>query len=101
MFFGEQRLDNAEAETLLAKCIRSSLHEAVHFGVTEIVFPAISCGVYGCYVPVFARIARQVLEEQPLWGNIEEVRFVLFTETELEEFKLGWAGFTEGEESEG
>jgi len=78
----------AEAEVVLASCVRSCLQEALKVGASSVVFPAISCGHYGCSPRTFAGVARKVLGEKK-WG-IEEIDFVLYFQEEFELFEEGW-----------
>lgn len=63
---------------LLAAAFRASLQLAVEHSLRSVAFPAISCGVYGYPLDEAAAVSRAVVEEQP-W-NLEEIRFVLFSE---------------------
>ncbi len=82
----------------LASCYRKTLDLARRNGLRTIAFPAISCGVYGYPIREASRIALETtaeyLREHP---EIEEVRFVLFSEGDLdvyrralEELKARW-----------
>ena len=79
--------DQGETE-LLASCHRRALEVAVELGSRTVAFPAISTGVYGYPVEKAARVAiettREQLETHP---EIEEVRFVLFSDEHLEAFQ--------------
>jgi O-acetyl-ADP-ribose deacetylase (regulator of RNase III) len=70
--------DEGEPE-LLASCYRESFRLAAENGVTSIVFPAISCGIYGYPVDAATEIAvretRAALERTP---QIERVVFACF-----------------------
>ncbi len=74
--------DRGERE-LLAKAYRNSLVAARQKGIRSVAFPSISTGAYRFPIEEAARIAlgtvREFLEEHPL----AEVRFVLFSETDL------------------
>jgi O-acetyl-ADP-ribose deacetylase len=76
-----------EAE-LLASCHRRSLEVAAELPCRTVAFPAISTGVYRFPVEQAARIAlgatREALEQLP---QIEEVRFVLFSDEHLQAFQ--------------
>lgn len=67
---------------LLERCHRRSIELAREKGLKSMAFPAISCGVYGYPPKAAARVAvgavQAALEEDP--GDIELVRFVLFTD---------------------
>ena len=72
-----------EAE-LLAGCYRRSLEIATQKKLKSIAFPAISCGVYGYPIQEACRIAiRTVTEYCQAHPEIEEVRFVLFSDKDL------------------
>ena len=79
--------DQGEAE-LLASCHRRSLEVAAELGSRTVAFPAISTGVYGYPVEQAARVAleatRDGLAKHP---QIEEVRFVLFSDEHLQAFQ--------------
>ena len=81
--------DGAHGEPeLLASCYRRSLEVACENGVRTVAFPAISCGVYGYPIPDAAAIAmRTVAEFLGEHGEIELVRFVLFSAGVYETFK--------------
>jgi len=74
----------AEEAKLLAGCYRSSLEIASEKGLKSLAFPAISCGVYGYPIREASRIAlRTVIESCDTHPEIEEVRFVLFSDQDL------------------
>jgi O-acetyl-ADP-ribose deacetylase (regulator of RNase III) len=79
--------DQGEAE-LLASCHRRALEVADELGSRTVAFPAISTGVYGYPVDQAARVAleatRDELAKRP---DIDEVRFVLFSDEHLEAFR--------------
>ena len=79
--------DQGEAE-LLASCHRRALEVADELGCRTVAFPAISTGVYGYPVDQAAEIAvgttRDELAKHP---EIEEVRFVLFSDEHLGAFQ--------------
>ncbi|MDX1632697.1 MAG: macro domain-containing protein, partial [Thermoanaerobaculia bacterium] len=74
-----------EDAELLASAHRSSLELAEEHDLRTVAFPAISCGVYGYPPEEAAEIASEVLEERD-W-DLDEVRFVLFSEGMLETWK--------------
>jgi O-acetyl-ADP-ribose deacetylase (regulator of RNase III) len=63
---------------LLASAFRSSVLVAIDHGLRSIAFPAVSCGVYGYPMKEAASISARVIREQA-W-NLDEIRFVLFSE---------------------
>jgi O-acetyl-ADP-ribose deacetylase (regulator of RNase III) len=77
---------------LLAKSIRSSLELAEANGIKTLAFPAISCGVFGCTVPVFAKVLHEVMAERE-WPL--DVWVVLYEEWEFAEFKQTWGFLTD------
>ena len=66
---------------LLASAFRSSVLLAIDHGLRSIAFPAVSCGVYGYPMKEAASISARVVQEQA-W-NLDEIRFVLFSEDAL------------------
>ncbi|MEM2673067.1 MAG: macro domain-containing protein, partial [Candidatus Hadarchaeales archaeon] len=75
---------NKREPQLLAKAYRSSLSLAVSKGIKRISFPSISTGAYGYPVEKASRVAlRAVKEFLEREDRLEEVRFVLFTESDL------------------
>jgi O-acetyl-ADP-ribose deacetylase len=79
---------DAREEELLASCHRRSLEVAAELGCRTVAFPAISTGVYRFPVERAARIAlqttREALQKHP---QIEQVRFVLFSDEHLQAFQ--------------
>lgn len=76
--------DRPEAE-LLASCYRNSLALAEENGLDSIAFPAISTGIFGYPVDEAARVAIEtVLEEAEKLRNVRLIRFVLFSESDLD-----------------
>jgi O-acetyl-ADP-ribose deacetylase len=79
--------DAGEAE-LLASCHRRALEVAEELGSRTVAFPAISTGVYGYPVEYAAKVAlRTTHEELGKRPQIEEVRFVLFSDEHLQAFQ--------------
>jgi len=72
-------------EQTLASAYRSSLRVAVEEGHRTVAFPSISTGAYGYPVDQGSRVALRtvidVLRDEP---PLQEVRFVLFSERDLE-----------------
>lgn len=83
---------------LLAQAYRSCLELARERGIKTIAFPSISTGAYGYPVDQAARVAlravREFLERCP--GELSEVRFVLFSERDLEVYRAAWEGIGGG-----
>lgn len=73
-------------EELLASAHRRSLEVAAAEGCRSIAFPAISCGVYGFPIESASQIALTTVRDALLAGTVEEVRYVLFADSEFEVF---------------
>jgi O-acetyl-ADP-ribose deacetylase (regulator of RNase III) len=77
-----------DRSAVLASCYRRSLEVARQLDVASVAFPAVSAGVYGWPMDDAARIAvRTVQEELDAHGEVDLVRFVLFSEPALREFE--------------
>lgn len=75
---------NDEA-ALLARAYRSSLQLAAEEGVRSVAFPSISTGAYGYPKADAARVAlREVVDFLRENGGLEDVRFVLFSDDDLQ-----------------
>lgn len=83
---------DVEPRVLLAKAIRSSLELAEAKGIKTLAFPAISCGVFGCLVSVFAKVLHEVMSEKE-WPL--QVWVVLYEEWDFAEFKQTWGFLAE------
>ena len=64
---------------LLASCFETSLKEAVKVGARSVAFPAISAGVFGWDTGEVARIAVAAVRGSHHLGELDLVRFVLFS----------------------
>ena len=83
---------HAGEPALLASCYRESLGRAREVGARSVAFPAISCGVYGFPLGKAAPIAvKTVLEECAADPGIERVFFVLFSQGDLETYRVALA----------
>jgi O-acetyl-ADP-ribose deacetylase (regulator of RNase III) len=71
---------------LLASCFESSLREAVRVGARSVAFPAISAGAYGWDPAEVARIAVATVRRSHHLGQLDLVRFVLFSAATREVF---------------
>jgi O-acetyl-ADP-ribose deacetylase (regulator of RNase III) len=73
---------------LLANCYKNSLLLAKKHHLKTIAFPAISTGVYGYPKEEAAKIAIKTVKDFIAGDNsLEEIRFVLFSEDDLEVYK--------------
>jgi len=81
--FGEK-----DESKLLADAYRNSLDLAVQKGLKKVAFPSISTGAFGYPIAEAARIAlktvKAFLEEK---DTLEEIRFVLFTSSDLQTYQ--------------
>lgn len=77
-----------EATDLLASSIRSCLQTARVNGLRSIAMPAISCGVFGCPIPVF--VVHAIEELRANADAVDRVVFVLWLDREVAEFKATW-----------
>jgi len=75
-------------EELLASCHRRALEVAAELGCRTVAFPAISTGVYRFPVERAARVAlRTIVEQLEQRPEIEQVRFVLFSDEHRRTFE--------------
>jgi O-acetyl-ADP-ribose deacetylase (regulator of RNase III) len=72
---------------LLASCHRRAIEEAARLGCRSIAFPAISTGIYGYPIDEAAPIAVAAAQAAAIAGDLELVRFVLFSESDLAAFE--------------
>ncbi len=78
----------AREDELLASCHRRSLEVAAELGSRTVAFPAISTGIYRFPVERAARIAlRTTAAELERHPDIQEVRFVVFSDEHLQAFQ--------------
>jgi O-acetyl-ADP-ribose deacetylase len=71
---------------MLASCFEASLREAVTIGARSLAFPAISAGVYGWGATEVAEVAVSTVRGSPHLGELDLVRFVLFSPATYEAF---------------
>jgi O-acetyl-ADP-ribose deacetylase len=73
-----------DRSAVLASCYEQSLRVADELGAKVVAFPAVSAGIYGWPADDAARIALTTVSRTP--SQLEEARFVLFTEDMLAVF---------------
>ena len=79
-------------DELLASAHRRSLEVAAELGARSVAFPAISTGIYGFPIERAAPIALNTAEETTeRLSGIELVRFVLFSDDDLQVFQQALA----------
>ncbi len=77
-----------QEDVLLTSCYRSSLLLANDLGITNIAFPAISCGVYGYPIQGAVQIAvNTVTEFCAEYNTLEEVIFCCFNDDLVAEYE--------------
>lgn len=82
---------NRGEDDLLCSAYRNSLALAGERGIRSISFPSISTGAYRFPIDRAARIAlRAVREFVSINDDLEEIRFVLFSDSALKEFEAAW-----------
>jgi O-acetyl-ADP-ribose deacetylase (regulator of RNase III) len=74
---------------LLASAYRESLRVADELGAKTVAFPAISAGIYGWPADDAARIAVSTVRSTQ--SDVDEVRFVLFSQGMYDEFAAALA----------
>ena len=70
---------------LLASCYREALRVADELGATSVAFPAVSAGIYGWPLDAAADVAVGTVAGTPT--AVADVRFVLFNEEALVQFR--------------
>ncbi|MEX2515150.1 MAG: macro domain-containing protein [Candidatus Paceibacterota bacterium] len=76
---------NEPADQLLADCFDNALRLADEHEITSLAFPAISTGAFGYPTEEAATVSlQQVAATLPELQHIETVRFVLYTQADLE-----------------
>ena len=84
--FADYKDDRRQDDLLL--CYRNCLKIALDNGIKTIAFPSISTGAYGCPIEICSQIAISTVKEfTEINPEIEEVRFVLFSEKDYEIYK--------------
>jgi O-acetyl-ADP-ribose deacetylase (regulator of RNase III) len=80
-------VDKPEAK-LLADCYRNAIRIAEEKNIDSIAFPAISTGAFGFPFGEATDIVAQIMEEVcPQAKNLQKVRFVLFSNKDLEVYR--------------
>ena len=81
-------------DRILTDCYKNALMLADENKVSSVAFPAISTGAFGYPFKAASQIAVKTAKDiAPLLKNVKEIRFVFFTEKELEVFR----GIMEGD----
>jgi O-acetyl-ADP-ribose deacetylase (regulator of RNase III) len=78
---------------LLESCYRNALRVADELGAKTVAFPAVSAGIYGWPMDSAADIA--VTTVRSVETDVEEVRFVLFSQDAYDEFARAVGGQVE------
>ena len=96
-FTGEQPCKtDQEARSLLQCCINTCFTFALAKGVKALAFPAISCGVFGGKIEVFAEVLHETMAAIEADGHtLPEVTVFLFHDLELAVFSSSWETLTE------
>ncbi|MFZ5596187.1 MAG: O-acetyl-ADP-ribose deacetylase [Bacillota bacterium] len=83
-------------DQLLANAYRNSLSLAVDNGIRTVSFPSISTGAYRFPTARAAAIAAQTVKNfvEQEKGALDEVRFVLFSERDLNIYREAWERLT-------
>lgn len=72
-------------DKLLADCYRNALNLAEENKITSVAFPAISTGAFGYPTRKAARVAFVTIKDEiPELESVKEIRFVLFSDDDLE-----------------
>jgi len=80
---------NYREEELLAETYKNSLELAVSKGLKTIAFPSISTGAYGYPIEEASKIALKTVKEfSEGKGELNEVGFVLFTQSDLKIYEI-------------
>ncbi len=75
---------------LLARCYASCLHVAKEHGIRSLSFPSISTGAYGFPIELAAPLALGTVRAGAADAGIEEIRFVLYSESDLAVYLRAW-----------
>ncbi len=75
-------------EELLASCYRNALKLAEEYGIDSIAFPSLSTGAFGYPLEEASEIAyKTVIDMLPDLKQVETIRFVLYSQKDLEVHK--------------
>ena len=86
------------AEVLLASCYREALRLADEHRMASVGFPAISTGAFGYPLESATGVAlRAVLEALPGRSSVKRVRFVLFSDADLQAYERTLAELAPGD----
>lgn len=83
--FSDYKDDSRKNALLL--CYRNCLKVALDHGIKSISFPSISTGVYRCPIEECSKIAVEVAREFEEYSEIEEIRFILFSEKDYQVYE--------------
>jgi O-acetyl-ADP-ribose deacetylase (regulator of RNase III) len=73
------------SDELLANCYVNALKLAEEHSISSVAFPAISTGIFGYPMREAAKVAfRTIKNITPNLNSVKEIRFVLFSESDLE-----------------
>jgi O-acetyl-ADP-ribose deacetylase (regulator of RNase III) len=76
---------NKPEDVVLANCYRNTLRLAENHKITSIAFPAIATGVFGYPLKEATEVAiSTILEELPSLRHLEKIKFVLFSQADLD-----------------
>ncbi|MDT0685401.1 macro domain-containing protein [Autumnicola psychrophila] len=79
---------NKPENVILAKCYKNALRLAEEYKITSIAFPAIATGVFGYPMEEATEVAiKTILAELPSLKHLEKIKFVLFSEADLEVYQ--------------
>lgn len=87
--------EHEDRSHLLASCYREALRVADELSVKTIAFPAVSAGIYGWPMPSAADIAVGTVAATAT--DVEEARFVLFSDEAYAEFNRALSGRSGGD----
>jgi len=80
------------SDRLLGDCYRNALRLADAEGLESVAFPAISTGVFGYPLAEAAKVAATAIRDAvPGLSSVRRIRFVLFSESDLNEFRRALA----------